>query len=187
MTITYFRRFRMEIDLRKELGTPRKLSQFFALKSWDVERLNDHAEAKYHSFRNELDSNVFPCLGDSYGCQRLMRDISCRQGFVPEATWLIVHNPPAAKRPVACGTIQGIREQVEVGAIQNIGITPEYRGLGLGTVLVQSALSGFRKIGLKFATLEVTANNLDAVRLYERLGFELSRVVYKSVDVKLPT
>ena len=186
MTITYFRRFRMQIDLRKEVGPLWELPKDFELKPWHADLLNDHAEAKYHSFRNELDSNVFPCLGDSYGCQRLMRDISCRQGFVPEATWLIVHEPDSGKRTVACGTIQGIREQVEVGAIQNIGITPAYRGLGLGTALVQSALAGFRKIGLKFATLEVTANNLDAVRLYERLGFELSRVVYKSVDVKLP-
>ena len=97
-----------------------------------------------------------------------------------------MRNDPASKRAVAVGTIQGIREQVEVGAIQNIGITPEFRGLGLGTVLVQSALAGFRKIGLKFATLEVTANNLDAVRLYERLGFERLRVVYKSVDIRMP-
>ena len=186
MTVTYFRRFRMQIDLRKELKQPRALAEPFELKAWHSDLLNEHANAKYTSFRNELDSNVFPCLGDSYGCQRLMRDISCRQGFVPEATWLVMRNDPASKRAVAVGTIQGIREQVEVGDIQNIGITPEFRGLGLGTVLVQSALAGFRKIGLKFATLEVTANNLDAVRLYERLGFERLRVVYKSVDIRMP-
>lgn len=184
MTVTYFRRYRMQIDLRPELFAEPELPEGFHLKAWRKSLTDEHAEAKFRSFRSELDSNVFPCLGDSYGCQRLMRDISCRQGFVPEATWLIVHEDVNQSRPVACGTIQGIREQVEVGAIQNIGITPEFRGNGLGTVLIYHALQGFRDIGLKFATLEVTAHNKRAIQLYERLGFEHSRVVYKSVDVK---
>ncbi len=184
MTVTYFRRFRMQFDLRGELFDEPRLPASFTMKPWASELLNAHAEAKYKSFKDELDSNVFPCLGEAYGCQRLMRDISCRQGFVPEATWLITQESNSG--PVACGTIQGIREQAEVGAIQNIGIVPNFRGEGLGTCLVYHALKGFRESGLKFATLEVTANNLGAIKLYERLGFEKSRVVYKSVDIRFP-
>lgn len=186
MTVTYFRRFRMQFDLRGELFPEPELPSGFRLAAWTKELLSDHAEAKFRSFKNELDSNVFPCLGDSYGCQRLMRDICCRQGFVPEATWLIVRDNPHSTRPTPCGTIQGIREQLEVGAIQNIGIIPEFRGQGLGSVLVYHALVGFKQLNLKFATLEVTAHNLGAIRLYQRLGFERSRIVYKSVDVKCP-
>ena len=37
-----------------------------------VRPLPVHAEVKYKSFREELDSNVFPCLGDREGCRRLM-------------------------------------------------------------------------------------------------------------------
>lgn len=184
MTVTYFKRYRMHIDLRAELFPEPELPEGFHLKAWSKESMSEHADAKYRSFKNELDSNVFPCLGDSYGCHRLMRDISCRQGFVPEATWLIVHDSPRNTRMISCGTIQGIREQVEVGAIQNIGIVPDYRGKGLGSVLVYHALNGFQSIGLKFATLEVTAHNVRAIQLYERLGFERTKVVYKSVDVK---
>jgi RimJ/RimL family protein N-acetyltransferase len=174
----------MSMDLRPELFPEPELPVGYRIRAWSKSLMGDHADAKYRSFRNELDSNVFPCLGDSYGCHRLMRDISCRQGFVPESTWLIVRDEPNVSRPIPCGTIQGIREQVEVGAIQNIGIVPENRGLGLGSVLVYHALKGFQSIGLKFATLEVTAHNQRAVELYERLGFEKSKVVYKSADVK---
>ena len=183
MTVTYFQRYRMQIDLRRDLFEEPQLAEGFELRAWNMRLLNEHADAKFRSFKTELDSNVFPCLGDSYGCQRLMRDICCRQGFVEEATWLIMSIDDNG-RSTPSGTIQGIREQVEVGAIQNIGIVPESRGMGLGSVLVYHALVGFRKIGLKFATLEVTANNVGAIRLYERLGFECSRIVYKSVDIK---
>ena len=45
------------------------------------------------------------------------------------------------------------------------------------------ALDGFRASGLKRATLEVTAQNSGAIRLYERLGFATVRTVYKAVEL----
>ncbi len=111
MTVTYFKRYRMHVDLRIELFEQPELPQGYRILEWSKEILTKHADAKFQSFKNELDANVFPCLGDSYGCHRLMRDISCRQGFVPEATWLIVRDDAQPPRPISCGTIQGIREQ----------------------------------------------------------------------------
>ena len=46
--------------------------------------------AKYLSFHSEIDANVFPCLGEYDGCVRLMQEISRKDGFLPEATWLVV-------------------------------------------------------------------------------------------------
>ena len=67
-----------------------------------------HAEAKYHSFRNGIDSHVFACLGEHEGCIRLMREISQKEGFLPGATWLAATD--GFDQPVEyCGTIQGIR------------------------------------------------------------------------------
>ena len=54
----------------------------------DPDLLADHAEAKYQSFRDEIDADVFNCLGELDGCQRLMEEISLKDGFLPEATWL---------------------------------------------------------------------------------------------------
>ena len=82
-----------------------------------------------------------------------------------------------------CGTIQGVREAADLASIQNIGVTPEHRGWGLGTLLIQQALAGLRQAGLRRVYLEVTAQNDGAVRLYHRLGFVKARVLYKTQDL----
>jgi GNAT superfamily N-acetyltransferase len=182
MGLTYFKRFRMEIDLTaRQLPAP-VLPPSYRLLAWDDSLLEAHAEAKYHSFRSEIDSNVFPCLGDWDGCQRLMREIHAKQGFLPGATWLIARTGDDGSLEY-CGTIQGIRDYAGLGAIQNLGVTPEHRGHKLGTCLLLKALEGFQKAHLRRAFLEVTAQNDGAIRLYQRIGFVKARTVYKAVEV----
>ena len=48
------------------------------------------------------------------------------------------------------------------------------------------ALAGFRAAGLRRVYLEVTAQNVRAVRLYRVLGFRLARTMFKQVDAPLP-
>ncbi|MBL8827867.1 MAG: GNAT family N-acetyltransferase, partial [Planctomycetaceae bacterium] len=78
--------------------------------------------------------------------------------------------------------VQGIRDRTGFGAIQNLGVTPEFRGHGLGSSLLLKALEGFHRAGLQRAFLEVTAQNEGAIRLYRRLGFHKARTVYKAVE-----
>ena len=197
MPVTYFHRYRMQYDLREGLFAPQEMPPGYSFLPWQEHLLDDHAEVKFESFRNELDASVFPCLGDDDGCRRLMKEISCRQGFVPQATWLVRYSaeqtvqsphlttPPAQKRLryENCGTVQGIRSQTDVGTIQNIGISPDHRGQGLGTLLVYQCLRGFQEAGVRFVTLEVTSHNTGAFRLYKRLGFRVLKTVFKSVEV----
>jgi len=150
---------------------------------WTAELLESHAAAKYLSFCDELDSQVFPCLGDLGGCRRLMNEISHRDGFVPEATWLINHRTEG-QPSVPCGTVQGIRDPISgMGAIQNLGVCPEHRGRGLGSVLLLQALRGFESKGVQRGCLEVTAKNEGAVRLYRRFGFRHVKTIYKTVEI----
>ncbi|HZZ27633.1 MAG TPA: GNAT family N-acetyltransferase [Pirellulales bacterium] len=216
MGLTYFKRFRMEIDLRgRDFSDPLLPNRFYFVP-WNVSHLEAHAETKYQSFRTEIDSNVFPCLGDFAGCLRLMEEIVAKPGFLPEATWLVactgyetqfdgrmdparfnlISNVPSRTGTLELrnvenrncivkyyGTVQGVFDRSGMGAIQNLGVVPEYRGLGLGTALMQQALAGFQKAGLNRAFLEVTAQNSSAVRLYKQLGFARSRTVYKVSQV----
>ncbi|HEY1598521.1 MAG TPA: GNAT family N-acetyltransferase [Pirellulales bacterium] len=178
--LTYFKRFRMETDLSREIPSP-EVPLGYRLVPWRPDLLASHAEAKYQSFRNGIDSNVFPCLGEHEGCLRLMREISQKDGFLPGATWLVATD--GFEQPLEyCGTIQGIRDRSGLGAIQNLGTTPEHRGQGLGRGLLLAALAGFRAAGLRRAYLEVTAQNEGAIRLYRRLGFHKVRTVYKAVE-----
>lgn len=182
MGLTYFKRYRMEIDLRKTSYRPTAVPRPYSMTAWSGSLVEAHAEAKFSSFCYEIDANVFPCLGNREGCYRLMREISRRDGFLPGATWLLecLHEDGSAE---ACGTIQGVRDNRGFGAVQNLGITPGHRSLGLGTSLLFHALAGFQQAGLRQAYLEVTAQNVGAVRLYERLGFRTVRTVYKAADV----
>jgi ribosomal protein S18 acetylase RimI-like enzyme len=175
MPITYYKRLRMEIDLDGSIR-PVPIPDHFEWISWEESLLADHAEVKYQSFRDEIDAYVFPCLGDRYGCQRLMREIRRKPGFLPCATWLI------AGPDGYVGTVQGVMDHGPIGAIQNVGVIPSYRGIGLGRALVHRALAGFREAGLGRAYLEVTAENNAAVQLYRTLGFRRARTLYKAVD-----
>jgi ribosomal protein S18 acetylase RimI-like enzyme len=174
MSITYYKRFRMEIELGRAIPV-RVLPQGFAWVSWDESLLDAHAEVKYRSFVGEIDAGVFPCLGDPYGCQRLMCEIRRKPGFLPSATWLI--SCPEGY----VGTIQGVMDHGPIGAIQNVGVIPSYRGIGLGRALVSHALAGFAQAGLERAYLEVTAENAAAVQLYRDVGFRRSKTLYKAV------
>ncbi len=181
MGLTYFKRYRMEIDLIGRDLTPWQAPEGYRILPWNQSLLNSHAEVKYYSFREEIDANVFPCFSELAGCQRLMRDIVKREGFLPETTWLAVYTGDGEQEP--CGTIQGVRDRLGMGAIQNLGITPAHRGRRLGTCLMQHALRGFWQRGLSRVYLEVTADNQGAIRLYRRMGFDAIKTVFKAVEV----
>jgi ribosomal protein S18 acetylase RimI-like enzyme len=110
-----------------------------------------------------------------------MHEIRQKDGFLPESTWLAAWT--AGGQIEYCGTIQGIRATHKHGAIQNVGITPQHRGHGVGTALINAALVGFQQVGLPRAYLEVTAQNDQAVRLYKRLGFRRTKTLFKAVEL----
>jgi GNAT superfamily N-acetyltransferase len=175
-TISYFKRFRMEIVLA-ELPPVPELPLEYAWLPWSESLVDVHAEVLHASFRNEIDATVFPSLGDPGGCRCLMFEIARKPGFLPEGTWLLSTDAG----PV--GTVQGVRDRSGLGAIQNLGVAPSHRGRGLGEALLLRALKGFRACGLGTGVLEVTARNDPAVRLYRRLGFRCRKILYKAVEV----
>jgi ribosomal protein S18 acetylase RimI-like enzyme len=177
----YFKRYRMEIVLAGRDLVPPRAPDGYRFEPWTPAMLEAFAEAKYLSFHGEIDANVFPCLGEMEGCRRLMREITRKPGFLPETTWLLTYARSARQREF-CGTVQGIRDGSGLGAIQNVGITPEHRNRGLGSILLCYALLGFRQAGINRVYLEVTSQNDGAIRLYRRLGFVTLKTVYKAVE-----
>ncbi len=173
----------MEFNLRRRSIPSVPKPNNFEFLAWDEDLLESHAEVKCNSFSHELDSIVFPCLGDPVGCLQLMREIASRSGFLPGATWMAAYVGDDPTLPYYSATIQGLATADRVGSIQNVGTVPGQRSKGLAAALVVRALAGFHAAGLRRASLEVTAENSRAVRLYERLGFRHVRTVYKAVEV----
>jgi ribosomal protein S18 acetylase RimI-like enzyme len=196
MDIAYCKRLRMEIDLAGRDLPPEAVPDRYWFIPWEDSLLDAFARAKYLSFRNELDTGVFPCLADFAGCRRLMAEIAGKPGFLPAATWLAVCRPETPRRratlarsdrspfppPLHCGTVQGVCDEHGFGAIQNLGVAAEHRRCGLGMALLRRALAGFRQAGVRRVYLEVTAQNQRAVRLYRRAGFVPKRIVYKTLE-----
>ncbi|QDT68175.1 putative acetyltransferase [Planctomycetes bacterium MalM25] len=179
MGVTYFKRYRMDLEVPRHSQRP-ALPEGCRYAPWSPERLLDHAEAKHQAFVGEIDADVFPCLGDIDGCLRLMEEIAGKPGFLPEATWLVEYVTDGVAEPM--GSIQGVQVSDRYGSIQNVGVTPWGRGRGLGRALVLAAVEGFREAGLSMATLQVTANNTPAVRMYESLGFRRVKTTYRAVQ-----
>ena len=180
MTERYFKRYRMKFDLKVHSLPEPRLPDGFSWVPWSEVLLEVHARVKSECFAGEIDADIFPCLGTLAGCRKLMSDIAYQSNFLPSATWLIQH-PTDFAEPRFCGTIQGMTRAFSVGAIQNVGITPDCRGLGLGKALVARALIGFAEFGAQRVFLDVTAANVNAVTLYERLGFRIETVSYQAV------
>lgn len=183
MALTYFKRYRMEIRLAGRDFSGSGLPPGYHLVAWDRSLLEAHAQVKYLSFRDEMDAQLFPCFQDLAGCHRLMTEIVGKPGFLPEATWLAWYDGTGGGFSEYCGTVQGLRDRSGMGAVQNVGILPGHRGRGVGTALLRKALHGFRQAGVHRVSLEVTAENVGAIRLYERLGFSVVKTVYKTAEV----
>ena len=198
----YFKRYRMEADLRKPPSVlvdssgsalrPAILPSGFLWLPWRDSLCFAHAEVKALCFQDETDAIIFPCLSSLGGCRDLMAAIRDRPGFCPQATWLVVAtglSPDDAATGIAGGcvaTVQGVIDSNGHGGIQNVGVIPEFRGLGLGRALMLKALAGFVRCGARRSYLEVTARNLSAVRIYRNLGFRCTKTVYRAVPVPEP-
>jgi ribosomal protein S18 acetylase RimI-like enzyme len=175
MAITYFKRFRLEIDLGDWLIQP-ALPPGYHWVAWDDGLVGVHADTQYRSFNTEMDSSVFPCLGERVGCLRLLREICRRPGFLPCATWLVGFGFDT------CGTIQGVLDPDGIGSIQNLGVVPDHRGRGLGRALLLQSLIGFYRRGAGRVVLEVTSDNSNAIRLYRSVGFRRARTLYRASE-----
>ena len=59
------------------------------------------------------------------------------------------------------------------GHVVSIAVIDEHRRKGFGSVLVDEALKGVKIRQCSELYLEVRCSNIDAVRLYEKLGFSI--------------
>jgi len=65
----------------------------------------------------------------------------------------------------------GVRNIAGDGEITNVVIKKEFRGQGIGKMMVQELLEQGLNMGITAYTLEVRAGNQTAIAMYEKLGF----------------
>lgn len=62
---------------------------------------------------------------------------------------------------------------IDEGHITNIAVHPDFRGQGIGNMLVEGLLEECKKKGISYLTLEVRRSNQVAINLYKKYGFEI--------------
>ena len=63
------------------------------------------------------------------------------------------------------------RRGTRLGFLDMLYVKPEARGSGVGRALVQEAAARLQELGVDTVELEVLASNVEAQRVYDRLGF----------------
>jgi len=183
----------MTLDLTQtELPEP-SLPQNFFWTPWDNLLVSEHAHILHAAFCNDLDGRIFPTYRQYEACEYLIRSSSSSESFAPEGTWLIGRELEPTNyqmikvgRPSEfCAAIQCMRLSEKTCEIQNVSTSPQYRRLGLGRALILKALRSLTWKGLLRATLEVTAENSAAIRLYSSLGFQPTKLIFSESFVEV--
>lgn len=111
------------------------------------------------------------CLGGLWTEEGYLREIDS-----PNSSLLalnLANNEPKKTN----GTIVGIGclwSILEEAHITLLGIHPDFQQQGLGTLLLLALLKSAIARQLEWATLEVNANNTNAINLYKKFGFEVA-------------
>lgn len=67
----------------------------------------------------------------------------------------------------------GLQTVLDEGSITNIAVHPDYRRKKIASTLLEQIIDFAASTKLAFITLEVRKSNINAIKLYEKYGFEI--------------
>ena len=82
-----------------------------------------------------------------------------------------------------CDIMPGWHHTLQHCGSLGMGLLPAYRGQGLGARLLDDSLERAKLAGITRVELEVREDNLPALRLYERFGFEVEGIKRRGMRV----
>ncbi len=141
--------------------------------SWDWHLELDAAQLIYRAYRGHLDADINdqyqgPARARIY-LSNMLRYPSCGH-FSSEATFLLTDPVQGRVLGLVLSSISQSGGD-KVGHVSQLCIDPDWRGRGLGRLLLLAALARFTDYNCAAATLSVTAANRGAHQLYQSVGF----------------
>ena len=110
------------------------------------------------------------CIGGLWTAEAYLREInSSRSSLLALNLWDDELLPQRKMIGMAC-----LWAIVEEAHVTLLGIHPDYRGRGLGQLLLLTLLEEAIARQLEWATLEVNVNNHRAIALYKKFGFQVA-------------
>lgn len=113
------------------------------------------------------------CLGGLWTAEGYLREINSPNSSL--LTLSIVDRDDQNSKPNLVG-VSCLWSILEEAHITLLGIHPDYRRQGFGTLLLLSLLNDAIARELQWATLEVNVNNSQAINLYKKFGFEVAGI-----------
>ena len=173
----------MSLDLN-DVATPApELPANYSWFPWNNLQTSAYARIFHEAFQADVDGWIFPTYRQYAACEHLVDATVSSRVFAKEASWLVgrilCDSKSNASRIEYAGAVQCVKGRRFCGEIQNLAVAPGFRGLRLGRALALQALNGFRTMGRNKISLEVTSENLVALRLYLSLGFKITSITYK--------
>jgi ribosomal protein S18 acetylase RimI-like enzyme len=169
-----FERNFMRLDLRQAALQEGRVRQPIRLGKWSDSFQESAAHLIAAAYAGHIDGQINDQYRTTAGARRFLYNIVQYPGcgaFYRPATY--------AAFDIASGRMCGVSltsiVAADCGHITQICVIPQVRGKGVGHELLRQSLVALRDAGCRSASLTVTAANLEAVTLYERVGFETIR------------
>lgn len=151
-------------------ATSSALRQDLQMRRWAEADLGPAARLIALAYRDHLDSHINEQYRSATGSQRFLHNIvrfpGC--GYFDADSSRAVMQPGT---PELAGLLLCSRVREDVGHVTQICVAPEFRGRGLGQLLMKECAAILARRRFSLLTLTVTAANQSAVSLYEWLGF----------------
>ena len=145
------------------------------IRPWAESDYQSSAAVITASYRNHVDAEINDQYHTLSGSLRFLNNIVRFPGcgiFDAESSFVAVDR----KAKTVIGLILCSRVRADVGHVTQICVLPEYRGRGIGELLLEATDASLRKRKFSALSLTVTEANSKAVALYRRLKFDSKRV-----------
>jgi ribosomal protein S18 acetylase RimI-like enzyme len=170
---TYERNF-MRIDLRMRGLSEAQVRKPMYIENWSEHYQDAAAQLISMAYAGHVDSRINDQYRSASGARRFLYNIVQYPGcgvFYRPASYVAME----AFTGQVCGVSLASIVAPQCGHITQICVSPAVRGTGIGYALLRKSLFTLRDMGCRSASLTVTAANEDAVKLYERVGFQTVR------------
>ena len=151
---------------------PRPLPQGMEIRTWRDEDFTAAGRLIAASYEGHIDSHINDQYRSTAGSLRFLHNVVRFPGcgtFDPAASKVIVKT--GTQELVALVLCSRVRN--DTAHITQICAAKEYRGLGLGTLLLKASAAELRKRRYSTLTLTVTEGNTEAVSLYQTQAFNI--------------
>jgi len=164
-------RYFMQIDRASALSLPVKPAAFRArFPTWSERFQEEIARIVASSYKGHVDSEINDQYRTISGARHFLMNIVKFPGcgrFSPAASVVAIDESTGR----VCGVSLASLISATSGHVTQLCVLPAIRGAHLGYELLRQTLFRLAEIGCTSLSLTVTCSNVDAIRLYESMGF----------------